>query len=229
MKFNYQKCIFPILKYSKDHPELIGTGFFIDDKGTFLTAKHVFDNQPLSLRESYNIILLTDKPLKLYEVADIVKSKDYDIAKGIVRDISDITFAGFPDEEFFLNTDILTCEYSDSKYETSPDGIIKLLRLIDSVRKGNVIKIYYSSYPEVKETRCLELSFPAFVGASGAPVILENSWKVAGMIVANIERHLLPAHILKVQDGEKYIEEKSYFLPLGKAIHWQHLKDFALD
>ena len=42
---------------------------------------------------------------------------------------------------------------------------------------------------------------------------------VAGMIVANKESRLLPAQIVKIQDGNQFTEEISYFLPMGKAIN----------
>jgi hypothetical protein len=38
------------------------------------------------------------------------------------------------------------------------------------------------------------------------------------MFVANHERHLLPAQIVRVETDSKAVEETSYFLPVGKAI-----------
>ncbi len=55
-------------------------------------------------------------------------------------------------------------------------------------------------------------------GGCGAPIICalgRKSFYVAGMVVTNIERHLMPAQIVKIDGGA---EETSYFLPTAKAI-----------
>lgn len=70
----------------------------------------------------------------------------------------------------------------------------------------------------------LDLSFAAFKGASGAPVIEENSGKVLGMIVGNINRHLLPAQMERVEMPDGVTQTISYFAPYGRAIRARHLK-----
>lgn len=40
------------------------------------------------------------------------------------------------------------------------------------------------------------------------------------MLVANSEHHLLPAQIVRIDDGQEYKETTSYFLPYGKALSW---------
>jgi hypothetical protein len=65
----------------------------------------------------------------------------------------------------------------------------------------------------------LELSFPALRGASGAPVveIRGTALFAHGVIVANTEHHLLPAHIETVLDSKnQLLEERKYFLPQGR-------------
>jgi len=66
-------------------------------------------------------------------------------------------------------------------------------------------------------------------GASGAPVIRGDNFEVCGVIVANIERHLLPAQTIKVDIGDEQIEEINYFLPMGKAIDIKHVFDFIKE
>jgi hypothetical protein len=46
----------------------------------------------------------------------------------------------------------------------------------------------------------------------------KKSIAVFGMIVANVERHLLPAQIVQIQEGDSFTEKASYFLPYGKAL-----------
>jgi hypothetical protein len=62
----------------------------------------------------------------------------------------------------------------------------------------------------------------SIAGASGAPVIAHTKNKnfyIAGMIVANQETHLLPAQVVEIVDGENYLEETRYYLPMGKGIN----------
>ena len=81
----------------------------------------------------------------------------------------------------------------------------------------------------------LELSFPAFRGASGAPVMFhetgtrvlmgQESYGIVGVIVANASYHLLPAQIESVIDVENnYVEEIRYMLPQALAVNIQHLR-----
>jgi hypothetical protein len=64
----------------------------------------------------------------------------------------------------------------------------------------------------VRSKKMHELSYPALKGASGAPVFLEHGLAVVGVIVANHERELMPAQILRAvgEDGA-LIEEARYF------------------
>ena len=46
------------------------------------------------------------------------------------------------------------------------------------------------------------------------------------MLVGNTERHLLPAHLDQVLDKDGLlVESRSYFLPIGRAIHWSVLAE----
>lgn len=56
-------------------------------------------------------------------------------------------------------------------------------------------------------TEVLDLSFPALKGSSGAPIIVEHDGMVTGMIVANIERHLLPAQVERIETVDGIVEE----------------------
>jgi hypothetical protein len=72
------------------------------------------------------------------------------------------------------------------------------------------------------KTASFNTSFPALQGASVAPVIAATKNKyfyIAGIMVANQETHLMPAQVVEIVDGNNYIEETKYFLPMGKAIN----------
>ena len=42
---------------------------------------------------------------------------------------------------------------------------------------------------------------------------------IAGIMVANQETHLMPAQVVEIVDGNNYVEETKYFLPMAKAIN----------
>ena len=46
---------------------------------------------------------------------------------------------------------------------------------------------------------------------------------VAGMLVANVERELMPAQTVRLEENGRVVEETKYFLPLGKAFSHQGL------
>jgi hypothetical protein len=71
----------------------------------------------------------------------------------------------------------------------------------------------------------LELSFPALRGASGAPVLSNLTFRLWGIITANVAYHLLPVQIEHVWDDEGQItEETRFLLPQAIAVHVKHLQ-----
>jgi hypothetical protein len=93
--------------------------------------------------------------------------------------------------------------------------------------QGHIVRAYLATLGHQQPTSCVDLSFPAFRRASGAPVLHADSGEVLGMIVANVERHLMPAHLERVERDDGVVEEIRYFLPNGQAIRATHLRDAA--
>ena len=222
------KAIFPIVAVKQGPTySFLGTGFFLKKDGTFLTAKHVFADNPLGVGEYYGIVFM-HKGISVHHVSSVRPSETFDIALGQaeIEEIADnIEYVELAEINAPLNQDILTLEFSATRTVMSEAGI--QVRLTPSHHKGYVIRYYTSDYPESIPTEALDLSFPALKGASGAPVIDEKDGRVIGLIVANIERHLLPAQIERVNNGIEPKEEIRYFLPTGKAISWKHLTEFV--
>lgn len=224
------KAIFPIVSVRKTHKpryDFLGTGFFIDDSGLFFTAKHVCKG----VEGQYNAVMLdssADKPATPCQISNLRFSEEFDIALGEVKGIRDITPLAIATENAPMNFDVLTAEFSGT-YSQQIEYERKALIFDPYFRKGQVLRYYRSTFPETVPTGCLELSFPALKGASGAPVIVENTGSVIGMIVGNIERELLPAQIERVTNGQKYVEEVKYVLPTARAISWKHLNDLLSE
>jgi hypothetical protein len=100
-------------------------------------------------------------------------------------------------------------------------------RLTPATRIGNCIRlVQMDDVFGPAGVDMLELSFPALRGASGSPVVeLRGAQMVArGIVVANTEHHLLPAHIETVLDANNsLLEERRYYLPQAAAVHSMHL------
>lgn len=222
------KTIFPIVSLRKEPKRgylFLGTGFFISNDGTFLTAKHVFENPNIDDRSTYNAVMLHDGPT-VHKISGVEFSQHFDIALGHVEEVvQDIQPLKLATENAPMNYDILTAEFSGTMSKQLENGS-SALHFTPYFRKGYVICYYESDFPEHVLTQSLDISFPALMGASGAPVIVERTGSVIGMIVANVERHLLPAQVIRVQHDQTP-EEVRYFLPIGKAIGWKHLVEFV--
>jgi len=206
----------------------LGTAFFIDNDGTFLTAKHIFPGKDSTKEHTYNAItfdLQNSQPVPC-PISDLEFSHQFDIASGRVQEASDIQPLDLATKDYPVNWNVITAEFSRTHPEQMEDGKVALT-FEPCFRKGNVMRYYKSTYPESIPTQCLELSFPALKGASGAPVVVERGGSVIGMIVQNIEQELLPAQIETVTEHGEDTEQIKYFLPSGKAISWVHLSEFV--
>jgi hypothetical protein len=221
------KAVFPLIVATRDGLArlFLGTGFFIRGNGTFLTAKHVLDGVTLGNGESFAAVILPGGPTA-HPISDVRFAEQFDIALARVEGVDDVLPLEIATEDAPINRDVLTVEFSGTESRPLEDGRTAM-HFTPYYRKGHVICSYPSTYPEAVPTVCHDLSFPALRGASGAPVIVEADGSVTGMVVANVERHLLPAQVERVELGSDQREEIRYFLPTGKAIAWQHLREFV--
>lgn len=217
-------CIVPIFRSSPDNPisQLLGTGFFVGagDSLHLITAKHVFLDNPLVRDEAYRAAFVEGNSARLVPIPQAKVAEDFDVA-ACVLSASDFPMAvplrvGRADPA--LNAEVLSYEYSGTRIE-KPRPDHTHVSVEPSAHKGNVVRNYVSTFPEKTPTRSLLVSFPALQGASGAPLLTasesRNEFAVVGMLVANVEQHLLPAQIVKLEGVE---ETTSYFLPYGKAL-----------
>jgi hypothetical protein len=231
--------IVPIVRATSSLPisEVLGTGFFIgkDKRIALVTAKHVFGNNPLNDKERYAYVIKKDKGVQVWAIKKAVGNEKYDVAVCEIEPIPDAIPLSFSTQQPALNDDVFCYEYSNTRFERKPLGGMHI-SFEPLSHKGNIMRYFDSTFPESRPTPSFVTSFPALQGASGAPVMASTTNKqifVAGMMVANKESRLLPAQIVKVQDGNEFTEEISYFLPMGKAINATLLvtilKDLNLD
>ena len=114
-------------------------------------------------------------------------------------------------------------------YEFSATQVVNgQFRMSPATRVGNCVRLIDQEQFGAGGRRMLELSFPALKGASGCPVVLLVGTKMiaCGVIVANAQRHLLPAQVETILDEKNdLLEERKYFLPQALAVNAEHLVD----
>jgi len=223
------KAIGAIIRHDleKGPVELLGTGFVVGNPPTLITAKHVFDKE-LSGKECFGVSFayeIQDQKINIYNFSKIQKSENYDIAACYFKGYENYPSLKVVAEIPRLNVPIVSYEYSWSDLKPTESGNKKIV-FNSYFHKGHIMCSYNSSFPEKIATPVFDTSFPALQGASGAPVINEENFDVLGMLVANHERHLIPAQTVRVKDGEENFEEIKYFLPLGKAIQGGVIVEF---
>jgi len=223
-----ERAIVPIVRYAPDRiiSEVLGTGFFVGD-GTvkhLVTARHVIQNAPLAEGEKYALLLTEDKGVALIAISQIRAAADFDVTVCSVEQslLGSAVPLALATSDPALNEDVSSFEYSSTRFDRTDMGYH--VSFEPYAHKGNVVRSYVSTFPEAIKTPCLLTSYPALQGASGAPVIATikapKQFAVGGMLVANAERHLIPAQIVTIHDGPSYKESTSYFLAFGKAVSW---------
>ncbi|MEJ0038935.1 MAG: serine protease [Gammaproteobacteria bacterium] len=225
-EFRPQDAIVPIVRWSDSLPikQLLGTGFFVGsgEKIHVVTAKHVFEGNPLLDGEKYAICLHGGKQIAVALILQVRASLDFDLAVCKIphEQLSGVLALPIARSDAALTDDIFSYEYSQTRIVTT--GRHTHVSFEPNAHKGNIVRSYESTWPEKIKTPSFLTSYPALQGASGAPVIAptrgRKSFAVVGMLVANVEQHLLPAQVFELREGEKYHEKTSYFLPYGKAI-----------
>ena len=198
----------------------LGTGAFVGERPLLATAEHVVRDWqgPFAiaiLPRTGKLAPATPMPAKL-------------VAKDPQADLALLEVPGYPrekaldlaqDSEIRMNKFVYCLEYSTTYAQRGA------IHLSPATRVGNVTRLLDLRH------RCgragdgaLELSFPALRGASGAPIVSE-SFRVWGVVTANVDYHLLPSQIESVLDEKNQVyEETRYLLPQAIAVHPKHLR-----
>jgi hypothetical protein len=207
---------------------LLGTCFAIAPR-LFMSANHVFGVLP-SVREKLRIVSMGTRPLRAFEASVVYQDQRHDIAIARVDNWPiDEHLQISTNDSLIMNENILSVEYSSSRGgQILSDGRSAIF-LTPNWHKGHMVREYEPGFShEANDASYIDLSFPALKGASGAPVIGENSFQVLGMILSNVETQLMPAQveITHRTDGTQD-EIRRYFLPSAHAIRAEHLRSAA--
>jgi hypothetical protein len=205
---------------------LLGTGFVVGSRHVVVTAAHVFKSQPLAEGENYAAAFVAESgSLKLVNIRTPLAHPVHDIAIFRAESIPGTVPLSIAAKRVPLNHDVLTYEYSSTTITRDASGK-KIVNFSPFTHKGNVMRHYLSTFPELQPTPVMDTSFPALQGASGAPVVRNSDFAVVGMLVANHERHLVPAQVVRIDGQTNEVEETRYFLPIGKALEAELILEF---
>ena len=180
------------------------------------TAEHV-------IRDYDGPLGITPFPhIRLYTANIVARHVDTDLALLEVADYSPPRALQLADDSEIVNNQLVTCfEYGTTR------RLGKKTELAPATRIGNVTRSlrHLEVFGKAGDD-CLELSFPALRGASGAPIISNMSGNLWGIVIVNYDYHLLPAPIESVLDEDNQIyEEIKFMLPQAIAVHVKHLRE----
>ena len=197
--------IFPLFAVTQDSEgvkvgRFIGTGFWLDTEGHFLTCKHVLDSlapgqlpaigQPLGERRDYFVPVLSSVAHAQYDVA--VGTAPKRAVKGVLPLYKGALGLGL-DVQAFGFTD---AGRSSGAYELD----VRLLR-------GYVSR--FSPEPlGLPSPSLIEVSFGSPSGFSGTPLLVGT--EVVGVLYRNIESKLEAYSIHETTEGESQFREIAY-------------------
>lgn len=230
---NPDNAILPVFRVDtrRGTVKILGTAFFFSPKPTILSVAHVLNAQP----GHDEVIAVPKRALPDAEpgvlqrhtlfagVVNVRVDPRHDLA---VADVPGVTHF----EHFRLQRDdppgtrtLLTYDLaSRMEIERLDSGDI-LPTITPYTWKGYVHGILVSQEPGMRApAKILEVSIPVIEGMSGAPLVDERTLSVAGILFGNVARQLVPAP-QSIKEGERW------YLPIGRALHWSHAREFLLS
>jgi hypothetical protein len=203
--------------------KFLGTCFFVGKPPILITAYHVISewNQSIAIYSPIN------PERHVFKANIIYSSKDADLSLLEVPDYFLESGLLLEKEEEIVNNQLIACyEFSQTLFINKT----RELNVIPTTRIGNITKFtnLTDRYGKAGED-ALEISFPALLGSSGAPIMNNENKRVLGIMKSNVDYHLLPAQTIIFKDGNKSYEETNYMLPQGIAINVKHLYEIIKE
>lgn len=219
---NPQTSIVPIV--GRDIRRILGTGFFVGTRNRphIVTAKHVFEMNPLDDGGQYGFIFSSKKGLEVGSLENAIWSEDYDVAACPITPLEDATHLQFGTNDPELGDEVSTYGFSGTGVGAQSFGGMSVM-FEALAHKGYVMRVYKSTHPESIDTPSLQVSFPGMHGASGSPVMATNEFgqsHICGMMVANIEREALREQAPRNEGAQKFV------YPHGKLLSAKAITPF---
>lgn len=220
--FDIADYVFPLVSGTpqKDHfavDRFIGSGFWIDSKGHFLTCKHVLGE----LKEGQCPAIglpFSDARDRFVPILSSTAHPRYDVSVGTANVKVPTKFLSLYEEPIVPGLNVSAFSFT----EWGKEG--QSLNLDVRYLKGHVTRTSTESLG-LPTKSVVELSFGSPSGFSGTPLLA--GFRVAGMLHNNIETKLQAYAITEIKDGDSEYRETAYRVyEYGLAHHRDDLVAF---
>jgi hypothetical protein len=202
---------------------LMGTAFFVDLDGTFLTAAHILESIDARTGAGtlcgLNVKSDEDRPANIFsEIQEWEKAPSpFDIAIGKIRRNSRKWFE-IADHEIAAWKDVATMGYPEVSLNTIDDKFNVHMRML----KGYVQRIVKSGELQILGTHpdCFELSFAISSGMSGSPLFTVDNDRpqLIGVCVGSFSAEVVDYDTSEVDaEGAKFSEKRLRVEQIGIA------------
>jgi Trypsin-like peptidase domain len=225
-----RRAILPIFELceTREPVALAGTGFLLGPPTTLVTAGHVLKT-PLPDGHSFGVAFPSANGPTLARLApgNIRFSRRWDVAAVPRTEHPDLQTFKLQPQRLPETDDVVAFDYSGTRFELREGRRHAILEPL--THKGNLMRWYACDAPGWEGMPAWDTSFPALQGASGAPVMALRSGGIVGMLLANRERHLVPAQVVRIQSADGELEDVKYYLPIGLAIRAVAIGEFLQE
>ena len=228
---NPDNAILPVLRVDPEGhvKEVLGAAFFFSERPLILSARHVLKVEPgpgeaivVPSRRPPDAEPGVAKPLPQMALLQNVRAcPDYDLAVAEVPDVTHFEYLPIRHDEPAANVRTYDLVSQETLEATAP-GKPPARTLNPYVWKGYVHHVIVTQEFALgmhAPGKIIEVSIPVAKGMSGAPLVDEATLRVVGVVLGNRTRPLVPA-------PQAASEEQQWYLPIGRALHWSHVREF---
>jgi hypothetical protein len=203
--FDIAGFVFPIVSGTPGQglflvDRFIGSGFWVDSKGHFLTCRHVLE----AVKENQSPAIAQPFGEQRDRYIPIVQSEchpKFDIAMGTARLAHPSKFLSLYEEHVVPGKNVSAFGFT----EWGKSG--QSLQIDVRYLKGHITRTS-EEQQGLPTPRVVEVSFGSPSGFSGTPLLVD--FKIAGMLYSNIETKLQAYSISEVHDGNNEYRETAY-------------------
>jgi len=211
-------CAFNIIDNAKaDVVRILGTAFFIDNVGTFLTARHVIEKAQIFAENDKTTIgiVISDSEMEqsmLYPIPEIEHAPvPWDISIGCLEEPTYNIFCWPEFEDLMSWTDVSTLGYPESASNRDPGYLKMSMRAL----KGYVTRRLQEDEDKSLFGKCpasYELDFAIPQGMSGSPLIVTDmigaKKQLYGVCVGSRSTSVVEHQYMEIEENGQKFREK---------------------
>ena len=191
---------------------LLGTAFFVDERGVFLTARHVAEATRKDSTVVYGLVVKSDETSGNSEFAQIVEweyaPSPHDVAIGRVNFRSNPWFSVYRDVYMNPWKDVATLGYPETALNVTSDEFNVHIRAL----KGYIQRFVEAGEIDLirPHPACYELSFPITLGMSGSPLFSAEgtTQELIGVCIGSFKAEIVEYLSEEISEDGKEFKEK---------------------